>query len=746
MRMVGPIIKLVETGRYQVTYLFQCRSDGEERQVRGFFAPYPQVSAIGICNRDRVNVKERDRRLGIPLEVFNTMDLAYYLELERLIQTEKFDLVQVEHSWMSWVVPLVHTVAPDLPVILDLHNVENTLLKRWIEYAEDDEREEMIARFEKMNRWERETWQWFDACLAVSPLEAEAYKSQTGCRIPTWELPTGGGIDLGRFRATTPETKRKRGAILWLGTVAWDANTHGLLWFMDEVMPLLKRTEPNVRLYIAGFGPPSAKLLSRLHGRKDIIFLGEQDDERQLLSQCQLFIVPLWVGAGARVKIPTAWAAGIPVVATTIGAEGLHYTDGEDILIADEPREFAEKVVMLMNDETLARRLSENGRATVERRYSLEYAVEQYDRIYSSLADRDHSISASRRVNYDFVELEKGIRQLLELKADIGVLIGVEVQANANGLKEFALSIQQSLGWRILTRYYRIVAKLLPPGTRRRSFYDLVLIGVRTIIDEGWRSFFGKAKRWTKGSVGTFMPYPVVRLMQRVLRHKGLNGYGLNMSQEAFRLKYQLEAARNDVLCQVLPSHIPPGTIIYDVGAYLGIYSILLAEKIPDSLIYAFEPNPDLFAKLVKNIELMGLKNRVIPLNFALDECCSIREFNISSDAARSSFYEYNATYHGNKVVKKVFVNGYSIDYLVASGICKPPDAIMIDVEGNEHRVVFGAKDVIMSKSPVIYFEPHGAGCHNLSTAEPVREFLTQFGYEFKDFGYPILCYKPARG
>jgi len=493
--MINPIVNLAASGDYEVTYLFQYWSDEEKQRAEHFFAAYQEVNLVATCNQTRFNVNERDIHLEIPLEVFNAMDLAYYQELERLFRASQFDLVQVEHSWMAWVVPLIRTIAPNVPIILDLHNVEATLFERWVHCVSESEREEMAVRWKRMRCWEEETWQWYDACFAVSPFEVQAFEKQTGQRIPTWELPTGGGIDLSRFLWTNSEPRRKRETVLSLGTLAWSANVQGLFWFIDEVMPLLKKTHPCARLYIVGFGTPPSELIQRIQDRKDVIFLGEQEDERQLLNQSQVFIVPLWIGAGARVKIPTAWAAGIPVVATTIGAEGLHYTDGENILIADDPGGFAQKIAILMDDEELARRISHNGRAVVEERYSLDYAVKGYDRIYRSIVSGAGLSTTIGSVGFNFEEREKAIRHLVQLKTDIKTLIGL---GRDNGS---LMRIEHSLGWRMLTNYYRVVNKLLPQSTRRRGLLDLGLIGVKIIIDEGWRSFFRKLRLWLHSRV-----------------------------------------------------------------------------------------------------------------------------------------------------------------------------------------------------------------------------------------------------
>jgi glycosyltransferase involved in cell wall biosynthesis len=499
MRMINPILKLSEKGNYKATYLFQYYSDYEVKKAERFFSDYPSINVVGVCNRVRSSTREKDLQLELPLDVFNFMDINYCRELEGLLRAHHFDLIQVEHSWMSWVVPLIRKVTNGkIPVVLDMHNVEFKLFERWLQYCTGDEYENIKTRFERMHRWEQEVWGWYDASFSVSPIESEIFRESTGYSVPVWDLPTGGGTDLSRFSGRDWALQGKNEIMLYLGTMEWYPNAHGILWLLDEVMPLLKRKHPDASLHIAGYGKPFDELLSKVRHRKDVTFLGEQKDEREVLRKSRVFVVPLWIAAGARVKIPTAWAAGIPVVATTIGAEGLYCTDGENILLADEPAEFARKIAMLMDDKALAQRLSHNGRAVVEERYSLDYAASKYDQIYSSLVEGASLLTTRRHVKHSFGERERAIRQLLERKADMGNLTGLVGQAGLSKQEGSLLSIQQSLRWRMLAKFDRIADKLLPQGTRRRAIYDLGLIGRRKIIDEGWRSFFWKARLWLR--------------------------------------------------------------------------------------------------------------------------------------------------------------------------------------------------------------------------------------------------------
>lgn len=199
---------------------------------------------------------------------------------------------------------------------------------------------------------------------------------------------------------------------------------------------------------------------------------------------------------------------------------------------------------------------------------------------------------------------------------------------------------------------------------------------------------------------------------------------------------------RNDPLAKYMCSHILPGSVIYDIGAHVGMYSMLLASRVPGSQVYSFEPNTDSFERLRRNIRLMKLEDRITPLNIALDETSGSRTFHVSSDSGRSSFHEYNATYEESTIVTSYSVDCRTVDDLVESGTCKAPDAIKMDTEGHEYQVICGAKNVIASKSPGIAFEPHAVESDEASTADTVQGFLSQYGYECISIGYPLWCSK----
>lgn len=502
MRMINPIARLCRTGDYQVTYLFQYTDESQLSKARDYFSDYPSITVAGVPKRRPLHLAE-NLEFHLPRDVLNAMDLDYYRELERLLEADQFDLIQVEHSWMSWVVPLVRkTTGGRVPVVLDVHNVEYLMFERWLKYCSGDEYTRINSSYERMKDWEREVWKWYDAGLTVSPIETQIFTECNGNLTPAWDIPTGGGMDLERFTGKEWLPGEGSKAMLYLGTMEWYPNMQGIFWFIESVMPHIKKRHADASLYIAGFGKPSGELLGRIAGREDIKYLGEQEDERDLLGKSKVDIVPLWIGAGARVKILTAWAAGIPVVATTIGAEGLRYTQGENILVADDPAEFADHVCRIMEDHDLARKLSVAGRSLVQQQYSLDIAVKRHDEAYQALVKSSQPAGLSRDADY-FKEKERAIRCLVELKADMPVIMHKEysswVSAEKAGSNEIATAyagLENSYAWRISRSISNTADRLFPGGTGRQRLLRLVLAGIEVIQDEGWLSFFKKTGRW----------------------------------------------------------------------------------------------------------------------------------------------------------------------------------------------------------------------------------------------------------
>ena len=147
-------------------------------------------------------------------------------------------------------------------------------------------------------------------------------------------------------------------------------------YFFETIYPALHQAQPDLQVLIVGHQPPPAiQALAELPG---VTVTGSVDDVRPYMARSWLLAVPLRLGGGTRLKIAEAMAAGLPVVSTTVGAQGLNVTHDQDLLLADTPAAFVTTTLRLLNDDSLQRRLGEAGRKLVESSYSWQALGQQF--------------------------------------------------------------------------------------------------------------------------------------------------------------------------------------------------------------------------------------------------------------------------------------------------------------------------------------------------------------------------------
>ena len=161
----------------------------------------------------------------------------------------------------------------------------------------------------------------------------------------------------------------------------WPPNADGVTWFAKEVLPLVTKERPQSRFVAVGKQPPEAITAM---GRQ-VIAPGYVENIDSYWVNARVFVVPLRAGGGMRVKILDAWARGIPIVSTTIGAEGITYQPGKDILIADTAEDFALAVRKILTDDNLAQSLSHSGRRTLEDCYDWRKIYPAWDVVYQQV-------------------------------------------------------------------------------------------------------------------------------------------------------------------------------------------------------------------------------------------------------------------------------------------------------------------------------------------------------------------------
>jgi glycosyltransferase involved in cell wall biosynthesis len=178
-------------------------------------------------------------------------------------------------------------------------------------------------------------------------------------------------IDLSQY--STTDHNRQPASLIFTGPFCYEPNYHGFVWFQHHVCPLLATRHPE--LEVIATGDHGGRLIPN---PARVTLTGYLPDVKPLLAQATCCIAPLLEAGGTRLKILEAMAMRTPVVATSKGAEGLKAIDGEHLLIADRPGEFANAVTMVLTNPALAQRLSENAHRLVQAEYDVQAVAEQF--------------------------------------------------------------------------------------------------------------------------------------------------------------------------------------------------------------------------------------------------------------------------------------------------------------------------------------------------------------------------------
>lgn len=287
------------------------------------------------------------------------------LRIANLLERNRFDLIHCE--WTPYAINLRQWLGT-MPTIVDAHNIEAMIWHRNFQIEQNIFKKAYIyLQWQKMKAFEQQFFPKFTRCIAVSEQDAKVI---TGI-VPNSQVDVvANGVDVDYFSRKAPcrQPAPLNQTLVFTGSLDWRPNVDGLLFFLDQVFPLVKKKYPQSRLIIVGRNPMPA-LQAKVVGMSDVALTGTVDDVRPYMEEAAVYIVPLRVGGGSRLKILEAFSMQMPVVSTTIGAEGLDVTPGKDILIADTPEAFAAAVGAVLDDAKKANDLGRQGRILVEAQY-----------------------------------------------------------------------------------------------------------------------------------------------------------------------------------------------------------------------------------------------------------------------------------------------------------------------------------------------------------------------------------------
>ena len=280
----------------------------------------------------------------------------------KLVKTCKFDLVVCDFLAPALNVP----EKLPCPAVLFQHNVEAMIWKRHYEVQSHPVKKAYLkTQWQKMFKFEQEMCRRFDSVISVSREDSETMQEEYG--IPkVFDVPTG--VDTEFFRPSG-RVERDPFNLVFTGSMDWLPNEDGIRYFTEQVLPKVKALLPNVTLTVVGRSPyPSLIELSK--NDPSIIVTGRVDDVRSYMERASAYVVPLRVGGGTRLKIYEAMAMEKPIISTSIGAEGLPLKDGKHLLLADDAEKFAQSIVRVLSDKTLANDLAQASALEVREKFA----------------------------------------------------------------------------------------------------------------------------------------------------------------------------------------------------------------------------------------------------------------------------------------------------------------------------------------------------------------------------------------
>lgn len=308
-----------------------------------------------------------------------------------LLRAQRYDVIQVEGVEMAPYAPVFRdeAAAPQggarPRLVFDDHNAEYVLQKRafltdvrrprrWVAAAYS------LVQWQKLVRYERRICRAADRVVAVSEADRQALQ-RLSPGLDVTVVPNGVDLAFNRPGAVPPAAGMGPNALVFIGKMDYRPNVDAVLWFADAVLPLILAQAPDAHFYVVGQKPHAR--LAALAAHQAITVTGRVADVRPYIAGAAVYVVPLRIGGGTRLKVLEAMAMGQALVSTHLGCDGFSFADGREVCFADEPAAFAAAVVALLRDRGRAAAVGRAARSYVEANFGWEAIVPRLEALYA---------------------------------------------------------------------------------------------------------------------------------------------------------------------------------------------------------------------------------------------------------------------------------------------------------------------------------------------------------------------------
>lgn len=286
----------------------------------------------------------------------------YREQLAQKLKEHSFDIVLIDGVFMASYMPLIRQYSK-AKIVLRTHNVEHQIWERHLALEKNQLKKIYLTL--QNNRLKTYEINAFKQADAIATITDEDKKNITNM-VPGKPIVTClTGIDLNRYNFT--QEVSKPGSVFHFASMDWMPNVEAVDWLLNEVWEEVEKKLPGTQLVIAGRGMPERfKSLSNQH----VKVVTEVENSSDFYATYDLMLVPLWSGSGLRIKLVEGFAYGKPIITTSIGAEGIPYQHGHDVIIADTANDFAEAIVRVLSDPAYKQQLQKNARILAEQHFN----------------------------------------------------------------------------------------------------------------------------------------------------------------------------------------------------------------------------------------------------------------------------------------------------------------------------------------------------------------------------------------
>jgi len=365
----------------------------EDRQYLGSIEPYLYDLELMPYPQPRNTVKKiRDFIFSeVPTYMCNNKSSQMRETIAQMTCRGDYDVVIAEYTVMGQYLYRNPGINPRTKRVISCHESYTIARKRARDLYGIFSKQgfQAVLDLRRLESYEFQMYREADKMLTLTPEERDGLLKYD----PTLDIEVvPHGVDPGYF-SPRPEQLQET-AVGFLGNYPHDPNRDAVMYFLKEMWPELKKRISGIKFYVIGRGPTD-DILSAANEDPSIIVTGLVDDVREYLKRIKVFVAPIRLGRGFRGKILEVMAMGIPVVSTHLAAEGMATNDRQDIMLAESPAEFIERIVELFHDKQLYLKIKDNSRRLVEENFSYQKGVEILEKVLLRLVQGNNHQAAN---------------------------------------------------------------------------------------------------------------------------------------------------------------------------------------------------------------------------------------------------------------------------------------------------------------------------------------------------------------